>query len=166
MKRILANDGITESGKKALEKAGFEVVTENVPQENLIEELQNYDAVLVRSATKIRKDVIDACSNISLIGRGGVGMDNIDVDYAKKKGIEIDLKELSGFIDAATTAAAEHITSMLKDVLSKRKTEIGSFNEAVAIEAERLGLDAPVNKTVGLLMRIIEKTYERQVFKT
>ncbi len=85
---------------------------------------------------------------------------------AKKKGIEIDLKELSGFIDAATTAAAEHITSMLKDVLSKRKTEIGSFNEAVAIEAERLGLDAPVNKTVGLLMRIIEKTYERQVFKT
>ena len=83
---------------------------------------------------------------------------------AKKKGIELDLEELAVFIEAATTAAAEHITSMLKDVLSQRKTEIGSFNEAVAIEAERLGLAAPVNKTVGLLMRIIEKTYERQVF--
>jgi ketopantoate reductase len=54
---------------------------------------------------------------------------------------------------------------MLKDVLSQRKTEIGSFNEAVAIEAERLGLAAPVNKTVGLLMRIIENTYERQLFE-
>ncbi len=85
---------------------------------------------------------------------------------AKKKGIELDPEELGKFIDIATTAAAEHITSMLKDVLSQRKTEIGSFNEAVAIEAERLGLDAPVNQAVGLLMRIIEKTYERQVFET
>jgi 2-dehydropantoate 2-reductase len=84
---------------------------------------------------------------------------------AKKKGIELDPQELAAFIDAATTAAAEHITSMLKDVLSQRKTEIGSFNEAVAIEAERLGLAAPVNKTVGLLMRIIENTYERQLFE-
>ena len=85
---------------------------------------------------------------------------------AKKKGIELDLEELTAFIDVATTAAAEHITSMLKDVISQRKTEIGSFNEAVATEAERLGLAAPVNKTIGLLMRIIEKTYEQQVFET
>jgi ketopantoate reductase len=53
----------------------------------------------------------------------------------------------------------------LKDVLSQRKTEIGSANQAVAEEAERLGLSAPVNKTVGLLMRIIENTYDRQVFE-
>ena len=85
---------------------------------------------------------------------------------AKKKGIGLDLDELAAFIDAATAAAAEHITSMLKDVLSQRKTEIGSFNEAVATEAERLGLAAPVNKTVGLLTRIIEKTYKRQVIET
>jgi len=82
---------------------------------------------------------------------------------AKKKGVALDLEELSAFIDAATAAASEHITSMLKDVLSQRRTEIGSFNEAVAIEAERMGLSAPVNRTVGLLMRIIEKTYERQI---
>ena len=89
MKKILANDGISKSGKDALEKAGFEVNTENIPQDHLILYLKNYDAVLVRSATQIKKDVIDACSNITLIGRGGVGMDNIDVDYAKSKGIEV-----------------------------------------------------------------------------
>ncbi len=89
MTRILANDGITAGGKEALEQAGFEVITENVPQENLMEELKNYDAVLVRSATKIRKDLIDGCPNIRLIGRGGVGMDNIDVEYAREKGVEV-----------------------------------------------------------------------------
>lgn len=89
MTRILANDGITVGGKEALEQAGFEVVTVNVPQEDLMEELKNYDAVLVRSATKIRKDLIDGCPNIKLIGRGGVGMDNIDVEYARDKGVEV-----------------------------------------------------------------------------
>ena len=87
--RILANDGINDKGKKALEDAGFEVVTEKVAQEDLAKELKNYDAVLVRSATNIRKDIIDACPNIKLIGRGGVGMDNIDVEYAKSKGVEV-----------------------------------------------------------------------------
>jgi len=84
---------------------------------------------------------------------------------ANKKGIDLDLDEITKFVRAATDAATNHITSMLKDVLSRRRTEIGSFNEAVAQEAERLGLSAPVNRTVGLLMRIIEKTYERQLFE-
>ena len=87
--KILANDGIAPIGKKQLEEAGFTVVTETVPQEELISEInkQNYVAILVRSATKVRKDIIDSCPNLKLIGRGGVGMDNIDVEYAKSKGI-------------------------------------------------------------------------------
>ena len=89
MTRILANDGVTAGCKETLEAAGFEVITENVPQEKLNEELLNYDVVLVRSATKVRKETIDACPNIKMIGRGGVGMDNIDVEYAKEKGIEV-----------------------------------------------------------------------------
>ena len=89
MIKILANDGINDKGKKALEDAGFELVTQTVSQEDLAKELKNYDAVLVRSATNIRKDIIDACPNIKLIGRGGVGMDNIDVEYAKSKSIEV-----------------------------------------------------------------------------
>ncbi len=89
MPKILVNDGISSNGKEKLETAGFQVDTEKVPQEDLVNALKNYDAVLVRSATKIRKDIIDACPNLKLIGRGGVGLDNIDVEYAKSKGIEV-----------------------------------------------------------------------------
>ncbi|MBM3401525.1 MAG: 3-phosphoglycerate dehydrogenase [Bacteroidetes bacterium] len=89
MFRILANDGIDPIGKELLEKAGFQVDTTHIPQDQLFEGLKNYDAVTVRSATKIRKELIDACSNIKLIGRGGVGMDNIDVDYARSKGLAV-----------------------------------------------------------------------------
>jgi D-3-phosphoglycerate dehydrogenase / 2-oxoglutarate reductase len=91
MKKILANDGIDAQGKSILEKAGFTVVTDKVAQENLAQAINdnNYVALTVRSATKVRKDVIDACPNLKLIGRGGVGMDNIDVEYAKSKGIQV-----------------------------------------------------------------------------
>ena len=90
-KKILANDGIDESGKALLVKAGFTVVTEKVTQENLINAINNDSiaALTVRSATKVRKDLIDACPNLKVIARGGVGMDNIDVEYAKSKGIEV-----------------------------------------------------------------------------
>lgn len=90
-KLILANDGIDTTGKSLLEKAGFTVITEKVSQENLASEIneKNYVALTVRSATKVRKDVIDACPNLKVIGRGGVGMDNIDVDYARSKGLQV-----------------------------------------------------------------------------
>lgn len=89
--KVLANDGIAASGIEALEKEGFTVVTETVAQENLIDAINNegYEVLLVRSATKVREDLIDACSGLKMIGRGGVGMDNIDVDYARNKGIEV-----------------------------------------------------------------------------
>ena len=88
--RILANDGIDPIGKKLLEDAGIEVDTEFIPQEELAAKLNAYDGITVRSATKVRKDLIDACPNLRIIGRGGVGMDNIDVDYAKSKGIAVE----------------------------------------------------------------------------
>lgn len=89
--RVLANDGISKSGKEVLENAGFEVLTTKVAQEQLKNFLQEnkINALLVRSATKVRKDLIDACPDLKLIGRGGVGMDNIDVDYAKSKGLHV-----------------------------------------------------------------------------
>ena len=90
-KKILANDGIDIQGKLILEKAGFVIITEKVAQENLAKAINEngYAGLTVRSATKVRKDVIDACPNLKLIGRGGVGMDNIDVEYAKSKGIAV-----------------------------------------------------------------------------
>ena len=89
MIKILANDGIDPIGKKLLEEAGFTVDTQTIPQDQLSSALLNYDAITVRSATKVRKELIDACPNIKLIGRGGVGMDNIDVDYARSKGLSV-----------------------------------------------------------------------------
>ena len=89
--KILANDGISNSGKKKLEESGFDVSTNYVEQKNLISHIngENISVLLVRSATKVRKDLIDQCPSVKVIGRGGVGMDNIDVEYAKAKGIEV-----------------------------------------------------------------------------
>lgn len=89
MIKILANDGIDPVGKNLLEEAGFTVDTQTIPQDQLATALLNYDAITVRSATKVRAALIDACPNIKLIGRGGVGMDNIDVEYARSKGINV-----------------------------------------------------------------------------
>lgn len=88
---ILANDGISQSGVDALTANGFNVITTNVAQEQLVAYINDNDivALLVRSATTARKDLIDACPNLKIIGRGGVGMDNIDVDYAREKGIHV-----------------------------------------------------------------------------
>ena len=89
--KVLANDGISSSGIQALEKGGFEVITTKVAQEQVANYINTHQipVVLVRSATKIRKDIIDACPGLKIIGRGGVGMDNIDVDYARSKGIHV-----------------------------------------------------------------------------
>jgi len=89
--KILANDGISKSGIDALEKGGFEVLNIKVAQnqlENYINE-NNIDAILVRSATQVRQELIEACPSLKLIGRGGVGLDNIDVEYAEDNGLQV-----------------------------------------------------------------------------
>lgn len=87
--RILANDGIGPEGKALLEKHQIQVEDQHIPQEQLSETLQNYDGVLVRSATKITKEIIDRNLHLTVIGRGGVGMDNIEVDYAREHDIQV-----------------------------------------------------------------------------
>ena len=89
--KVLANDGISKSGIEALEKGGFEVITTKVAQEQVANYINTHDVqvILVRSATKVRQDIIDACPGLKVIGRGGVGMDNIDVAYAREKGLHV-----------------------------------------------------------------------------
>ena len=91
MVKILANDGISNSGIELLEANGYEVITTKVAQEQLINYINQHEiaVILVRSATKVRKDIIDNCPSVKIIGRGGVGMDNIDVEYARSKGIHV-----------------------------------------------------------------------------
>jgi D-3-phosphoglycerate dehydrogenase len=86
--KILANDGISKAGIDVLSNAGYTVITDKVEQGALIDYInsENIEVLLVRSATTVRQDMIDACAGLKLIGRGGVGMDNIDVQYARDKG--------------------------------------------------------------------------------
>jgi len=89
--KVLANDGIAHSGVQSLKEAGFEVDLTTVAQDQLVTYINDNEisVLLVRSATKVRKDIIDNCSSLKIIGRGGVGMDNIDVEYAKEKGLSV-----------------------------------------------------------------------------
>jgi len=89
--KVLANDGVSQSGITALEKEGFEVLTTTVAQDQLVNYIndQEISVLLVRSATKVRTDIIDNCPSLKIIGRGGVGMDNIDVAYAREKGLHV-----------------------------------------------------------------------------
>ena len=89
--KVLANDGISASGIAAIEASGHELITVKVAQEQLESYVNEHqiDVVLVRSATTVRKELIDTCPSLKGIGRGGVGMDNIDVEYARGKGLKV-----------------------------------------------------------------------------
>lgn len=92
MAKILVADGMDKNAAKELTNMGHELVKEHLEVDELKEQLGSFDAIIIRSATKIRKDIIDAVSgsNLKLIIRAGVGLDNIDVSYAREKGIAVE----------------------------------------------------------------------------
>ncbi len=85
--KIVITDGIDKKGEGILRNAGFELTIQKFLPEELIEQIAEYDAIIVRSATKVTKEVIESGKKLKVIARGGVGLDNIDVQYAKNKGI-------------------------------------------------------------------------------
>ena len=91
MYRILSTDGISKSAVQKLKSLGYEVVEEFYEPDVLAQKVKEFDALVVRSATKVRAPIIDAAAGgkLKIIIRGGVGVDNIDVDYAKSKGIAV-----------------------------------------------------------------------------
>ncbi|MCF8248110.1 MAG: D-2-hydroxyacid dehydrogenase [Saprospiraceae bacterium] len=148
MIKILANDGIHPDGQLLLEEAGYQVVTEKVPQDKLAEVLPGYDVIIVRSATKVRKDLIDACPNLKLIARGGVGLDNVDHEYARSKGIHV-----VNTPKASSRAVAElvftHAFSLARLVnQSNREMLGGDFNKLKKICSEGIQLRG---RTMGII---------------
>ncbi len=115
--RIHANDGISAAAAARLQEEGFTITKDHVPQEQLADFLnkEGVDVLLVRSATKARKDLIDACPGVKLIGRGGVGLDNIDVAYAKSKGVLVINTPASSSISVAELVIA-HLTGLLRNL--------------------------------------------------
>ncbi len=148
MIKILANDGIEAEAKSMLETAGFHVETVKVAQADLIKELPKYEVITVRSATQVRKELIDACPNLKVIARGGVGVDNIDVDYAKSKGINVITTPAASSRSVAELALA-HILSLSRFVHNaNRDMATGDFkklknNYATGIELK--------GKTIGII---------------
>lgn len=151
--KVLANDGISKSGINALEEAGFEVITTTVAQEQLANYINTNNVVvlLVRSATTVRKDLIDACPSLKIIGRGGVGMDNIDVEYAKSKGLSVintpaaSSHSVAELVFAHMYGLARFLHNSNRDMPLDGDTRFGALKKAYAKGTELKG------KTLGVL---------------
>ena len=124
MIKILANDGIHPDGRLLLEEADYLVEEDKIPQEELIDRIGEYDVLIVRSATKVTKAVIEAGKNLKVIARGGVGLDNIDLEYAQSKGIEVYNTPMASSRAVAELAMA-HLFSLAR-MLQRSNRELAS----------------------------------------
>lgn len=150
--KVLANDGISESGKNLLVEAGIEFIDAKVSQEQLIDFINEntIDVLLVRSATKVRKELIDACSSLKIIGRGGVGMDNIDVEYAIEKGLYVintpnaSSRSVAEMVFAHFFSLARFLHESNRLMPLEGDTHFSamkkSFSKAVELEGKNLGV--------------------------
>jgi D-3-phosphoglycerate dehydrogenase len=148
--KILANDGISSKGKELLIAAGFTVITDKVEQDQLAKTVneQGIEMILVRSATTVRKEVIDACPDLKLIGRGGVGMDNIDVAYAREKGITVINTPASSSQSVAELVMG-HLFSLSRFLQDSFKNmESGDFSNLKKKYAKGVELRG---KTIGII---------------
>lgn len=148
MVRILVTDGMAKSAVEKLEAAGFEVVMEFCEPEVLEQKVREFDALIVRSATKVRKPALDAAAEagrLKLIIRGGVGLDNIDVAYAKEKGIEVKNTPNASSISVAEMAIG-HIFSVARNLAFANVTmRQGAWEKKACAGVEIFG------KTLGLI---------------
>ncbi len=148
MVKILANDGIHPDGKLLLEEANYQVITEKIPQQDLPANIGEYDVLIVRSATKVTREVIDAGKKLKIIARGGVGLDNIDVEYAQSKGILV-----YNTPKASSRAVAEltlgHLLALARMLhRSNREMAAGDFKKLK--KAYEAGIELR-GKTLGIL---------------
>ena len=153
MTKILANDGISQAGIDALKSKGFDISTKHIPQNNLINTInkENYEVLLVRSATTVRKELIDACPNIKIIGRGGVGMDNIDVEYARNKGINVINTPAASSVSVAELVFA-HLFGMVRFLFdSNRKMPLSGDSEFKALKKSYAKGSELTGKTLGVI---------------
>lgn len=153
MIKILANDGISQAGIDALRTKGFDIITEHVPQNKLISTInkEKYEVLLVRSATTVRQDLIDSCPGLKIIGRGGVGMDNIDVDYARKKGINVINTPAASSSSVAELVFA-HLFGMVRFLFdSNRKMPLTGDSEFKQLKKSYSKGSELLGKTLGII---------------
>jgi len=150
MGHILINDGLHPSGIKMLQDAGHTIQTDKIAQEDLESQLPSFDGICVRSATKVRTTLIDACPNLKFIGRGGVGLDNIDVDHARSKGVAV-LNTPAASSRSVAELAFAHMLSLSRFVYQSNRQmpsdgheNFGklkkSYSKGVELEGKTLGI--------------------------
>jgi len=151
--KVLANDGISQTGVETLKNAGFEVILKKVAQEQLKDYLNEnaISVLLVRSATEVRKDIIDNCIHLKVIGRGGVGMDNIDVEYAKSKGISIINTPAASSSSVAELVFAHLFGGVRKLYDSNRNMPLEGESKFKALKKAYAGGVELRGKTLGIL---------------
>lgn len=151
MIRILANDGIESSALTALQSGGFEVVTEKISQENLLNHINEFDVLTVRSATKVRKPLVDVITKTKLIIRGGVGLDNIDVEYATSKGITVKNTPRASSLSVAELVFA-HLFGAVRFLYdSNRQMPVNGINQFNELKKKYSGGTELRGKTLGLI---------------
>lgn len=151
--KVLANDGISASGIAKLNEAGIEVHTDHIEQSQLIDKINEigYVGILVRSATKVRKDIIDACPNLKFIGRGGVGMDNIDVAYGREKGLSVFNTPAASSQSVAELVMA-HLFSLARNTFdANRQMPANGASEFKALKKKYAKGAELRGKTLGIL---------------
>lgn len=163
MIRILAADGMEKGAVKALEEKGCEVVQQFYEVEDLKQAVKEFDALVVRSATKVRVPVIDeaaAAGRLKIIIRGGVGVDNIDVDYAKEKGIEVRNTPRASSQSVAELAmghmfACARFLSVAGHSMREGKWEKKAYAKGIELQGRTLGIIGfgRIGQAVGKLAR-------------
>ena len=165
--KVLVSDGIEAVGEEILRKAGLEVDNIKLTPEELLSKISNYNAIIVRSATKVTKEVIDAGVNLKAIARGGVGLDNIDVAYAKEKGIPVLNTPGASSISVAELAIA-HMFAVSRFLnLSNTEMRLGKwpkkeYAKGIELTGKTLGLlgfgnigRETAKRAIGLGMKVI-----------
>ena len=150
---VLANDGISKEGVDRLNSAGFKTIVESIDQSEIIDFINNnnIEVLLVRSATKVRKDLIDSCENLKIIGRGGVGMDNIDVSYAKEKGIHVINTPAASSISVAELVFS-HLFSCVRSLhISNREMPLDGDKDFKKLKKNYSGGSELKGKTLGVV---------------
>jgi D-3-phosphoglycerate dehydrogenase len=114
--KVLVSDPLASEAVAAMRSAGLEVDEKTeLSVDELKAEIGTYDAIVIRSATKVRAEIIDAGTNLKLVVRAGVGLDNVDVDYAKQKGVEVRNTPAASSNSVAELALG-HILSLARHI--------------------------------------------------
>ncbi len=146
MGRVLVADAIAESAVTEIKAAGLEVVVRNKDTDGPIEEhIKGFDCVVVRSATKITREVIEAADKLKLVVRAGVGLDNVDMVAAKENGVEVQNTP-----EAPTVSVAEMVFSMMF-AMARNITQADSSMKDERWEKKQLKGTELWNKTIGIV---------------